>query len=115
MGRSAAARRKRNCDRKVQVLSVIHKLGVSRWLAIGLILICFVREARALDPNRTLLRYLREKWTTDGAFPGGAIGGIQETTDGYGWERKRVWYVSTGSTFVLPPGFPIFRTISSRV
>src|SRR3984893_14407556 len=57
----------------------------SRWLATGLALICVVGEARALDPNHTLSQYLREQWTTDNNFPGGAINAIMQTADGYLW------------------------------
>jgi ligand-binding sensor domain-containing protein/signal transduction histidine kinase len=57
----------------------------SRWLATGLALICLVGEARALDPNHTLPQYLREQWTTDNNFPGGAIDAITQTADGYLW------------------------------
>src|SRR6266446_1899816 len=57
----------------------------SRWLATGLALICLVGEARALDPNHTLSQYLREQWTTDSNFPGGAVEAITQTADGYLW------------------------------
>src|SRR6266436_3043210 len=57
----------------------------SRWLATGLALICLLGEARALDPNHTLSQYLREEWTTDNNFPGGAIDAIRQTADGYLW------------------------------
>src|SRR5260370_21309132 len=57
----------------------------SRWLATGLALICLAGEARALDPNHTLSQYLREQWTTDNAFSGGAIAAITQTADGYLW------------------------------
>src|SRR6266404_3513117 len=57
----------------------------SRWLATGLAIICLMGEARALDPNHTLSQYLRERWTTDNNFPGGAIDAITQTADGYLW------------------------------
>src|SRR6267143_104503 len=57
----------------------------SRWLATGLALICLAGEARALDPNHALSQYLRERWTTDNNFPGGAIEAITQTADGYLW------------------------------
>jgi ligand-binding sensor domain-containing protein/signal transduction histidine kinase len=59
--------------------------SLSRWLATGLALVCWVGEARALDPNHTLSQYLREQWTTDSNFPGGAIDAINQTSDGYLW------------------------------
>ena len=58
---------------------------LSRWLLTGLALICLGGEARALDPNHTLSQYLREQWTTDNNFPGGAIDAITQTADGYLW------------------------------
>jgi ligand-binding sensor domain-containing protein/signal transduction histidine kinase len=64
---------------------VIRMPSPSRWLATGLALICWVGEARSLDPNHSLSQYLREQWTTDNNFPGGAIGAITQTTDGYLW------------------------------
>src|SRR5882762_1343935 len=57
----------------------------SRWLATGLALICVVGEARALDPNHTLSQYLREQWTAENNFPGGAVDTIRQTADGYLW------------------------------
>src|SRR6266853_1579938 len=57
----------------------------SRWLATGLALICLAGEARDLDPNHTLSQYLREQWTTDNYFSGGAIAAITQTADGYLW------------------------------
>jgi signal transduction histidine kinase/ligand-binding sensor domain-containing protein len=57
----------------------------SRWLAAGIALLCLVGEARALDPNHTLSQYLRQQWTTDTNFPGGAIDAITQTADGYLW------------------------------
>jgi ligand-binding sensor domain-containing protein/signal transduction histidine kinase len=64
---------------------MIHMPSLSRWLAIGLTLVCWVGEARALDPNHTLSQYLREQWTTDSNFPGGAVDAITQTSDGYLW------------------------------
>jgi ligand-binding sensor domain-containing protein/signal transduction histidine kinase len=64
---------------------VIRMPSPSRWVATGLALIWLAGEARALDPNHSLSQYLREQWTTDNNFPGGAIGAITQTTDGYLW------------------------------
>src|SRR5467141_4308403 len=57
----------------------------SRWLATGLALICLAGEARALGPSHTFSQYLREQWTTDNNFPGGAIDAVTQTADGYLW------------------------------
>jgi ligand-binding sensor domain-containing protein/signal transduction histidine kinase len=64
---------------------VIRMPSLSRWLTTGLALIGLVGEARALDPNHSLSQYLREQWTPDSNFPGGAIDAITQTTDGYLW------------------------------
>jgi ligand-binding sensor domain-containing protein/signal transduction histidine kinase len=44
-----------------------------------------VTDACALDPNRLPSQYVREQWTTDTRFPGGAVNGIAQTADGYLW------------------------------
>jgi ligand-binding sensor domain-containing protein/signal transduction histidine kinase len=44
-----------------------------------------VTNARALDPNRLPSQYVREQWTTESRFPGGAVNGIAQTADGYLW------------------------------
>ncbi|HEX8891953.1 MAG TPA: two-component regulator propeller domain-containing protein, partial [Terriglobales bacterium] len=44
-----------------------------------------VTHARALDPNRLPSQYVREQWTTETRFPGGAVNGIAQTADGYLW------------------------------
>src|SRR5258708_17967904 len=59
--------------------------SLCRWLATGVALICVVGEARALDPNHTLSQYLREQWTAENNFPGGAVDTIRQTADGYLW------------------------------
>jgi PAS domain S-box-containing protein len=43
------------------------------------------RNARSLDPNRQPSQYVREQWTTETGFPGGAVNGIAQTADGYLW------------------------------
>src|SRR5882762_7961729 len=44
-----------------------------------------VTDAGALDPNRLPSQYVREQWTTETRFPGGAVNGIAQTADGYLW------------------------------
>src|SRR5277367_5906640 len=60
-------------------------LKPTRWTLIGIVLAGLVTDARALDPNRLPSQYVREQWTTDTRFPGGAVNGIAQTTDGYLW------------------------------
>jgi len=49
------------------------------------VLACLVTDAGALDPNRLPSQYVRERWTTQTRFPGGAVNGIAQTADGYLW------------------------------
>jgi PAS domain S-box-containing protein len=60
-------------------------LKQTRWILIGVVLTGLVTDARALDPNRLPSQYVREQWTTETRFPGGAVNGIAQTADGYLW------------------------------
>ena len=60
-------------------------LKQTRWTLIGIVLAGLVTDARALDPNRLPSQYVREQWTTETGFPGGAVNGIAQTADGYLW------------------------------
>lgn len=60
-------------------------LKKTRWTLIGIALAGLVTGARALDPHRLPAQYVREQWTTDTGFPGGAVNGIAQTGDGYLW------------------------------
>ncbi|MEA3140819.1 MAG: hypothetical protein QOK23_2988 [Gammaproteobacteria bacterium] len=57
----------------------------TRWILNGIVLAGFVTDACALDPNRLPSQYVREQWTTETRFPGGAVNGIAQTADGYLW------------------------------
>ena len=57
----------------------------TQWPLIGIVLVGLVADARALDPNRLPSQYVREQWTTETRFPGGAVNGIAQTADGYLW------------------------------
>jgi ligand-binding sensor domain-containing protein/signal transduction histidine kinase len=88
---------------------VIRMPSPSRWLATGLALICLAGEARALDPNHTLSQYLREQWTTDNDFSGGAIAAITQTADGYLWMGTEKGLVRfDGVSFRLTTSFSEF-------
>jgi ligand-binding sensor domain-containing protein/signal transduction histidine kinase len=81
----------------------------SRWLATGLALICWVGEARGLNPDHTLSQYLREQWTADNDFPGGAINAIAQTSDGYLWMGTEKGLVRfDGANFRLTSSFSEF-------
>ncbi|HXT26877.1 MAG TPA: two-component regulator propeller domain-containing protein [Candidatus Eisenbacteria bacterium] len=64
---------------------MICRLKQTRWTVIGIALAGLLTDARALDPNRLLSQYVREQWTTESRFPGGAVNGIAQTADGYLW------------------------------
>ena len=52
---------------------------------VGIALAGLATDARALDPNRLPSQYVREQWTAETRFPGGAVNGIAQTADGYLW------------------------------
>lgn len=64
---------------------MICRLKRSRWTLIGIVLAGLVTDAQALDPNRRSSEYVREQWTTETRFPGGAVNAITQTADGYLW------------------------------
>ncbi len=39
----------------------------------------------AIDPARTMEQYIHDRWEPDRGFPGGAVHGITQSTDGYLW------------------------------
>jgi ligand-binding sensor domain-containing protein/signal transduction histidine kinase len=41
--------------------------------------------AYAIDPQRTLSQYIRDRWDSEKGFPGGAVHAIAQTPDGYLW------------------------------
>jgi len=51
----------------------------------GLALVCFVYPAHAVDPNRAISQYTRERWGNERGFPSGSISAIAQTADGYLW------------------------------
>ena len=44
-----------------------------------------VPAAQALDPNRLMEQYIRDRWTEDQGYPGGAVYAFAQTPDGYLW------------------------------
>ena len=71
---------------------------------MGVVLAGLVADARALDPNRLTSQYVREQWTADTRFPGGAVNGIAQTADGYLW-------IGTDQGLIRFDGFD-FRPVS---
>ena len=56
-----------------------------RRAACAMALMCLGSYLYALDPNRSLVQYVREYWNTEARFPGGAVNAIAQTNDGYLW------------------------------
>ena len=56
-----------------------------RCIVTGIVLAGLATGASALDPNRLPSRYIREQWTTESGFSGGAVNAIAQTADGYLW------------------------------
>jgi ligand-binding sensor domain-containing protein/signal transduction histidine kinase len=60
-----------------------------RWLAhrflIGLALVCSAVPANAIDPDRAISQYIRDRWGSDKGFPGGSVSAIAQSADGYLW------------------------------
>jgi ligand-binding sensor domain-containing protein/signal transduction histidine kinase len=61
--------------------------GASRWAgrATAIVLACVAGAAHAMDPERAVSQYVRERWGIDRGFPGGTIRAISQTADGYLW------------------------------
>ena len=47
--------------------------------------VCFAVSASALDPARTISKYLHDSWRTERGLPGGSITAFAQTSDGYLW------------------------------
>lgn len=48
-------------------------------------LLCLPSIVQALDPNRTMSQYIRDRWSAEQGFPGGVVYAIAQTSDGYLW------------------------------
>ena len=65
-------------------------------------MVCFCAPLGALDPERDISQYLRNRWGRSQGFPGGPVHGITQSEDGYLWiaaERGLVRF--DGLTFQL--------------
>src|SRR5580700_453673 len=54
-------------------------------LVLLLAVICVSCPAYAIDPNRAISEYLRERWFSDRGFNGGGGSALSQTPDGYLW------------------------------
>src|SRR5215468_970200 len=55
------------------------------WFLTGVALVCSVLPAHAIDPDRAISQYIRDRWASDKGFPGGSVSAITQTADGYLW------------------------------
>lgn len=56
-----------------------------RLVRLACTVLCFLPAAEAIDPNRDISQYIRQRWGPEQGFPGGAVHSITQTTDGYLW------------------------------
>jgi len=61
--------------------------AVSLWLAFAAVCLVTVANAPAyaIDPNRAMSQYVRQRWGTESGFPKGPVYSITQTADGYLW------------------------------
>ena len=59
--------------------------AVFRWVLVGLAQVSIATAVYAIDPNRAMSQYLRDRWGTERGFPGGPVYAITQTADGYLW------------------------------
>jgi signal transduction histidine kinase/ligand-binding sensor domain-containing protein len=65
-------------------------------------------DAEAIDPERAMSQYIRDRWESDSGFPGGPVYAITQTADGYLWIAAEKGLVRfDGLTFrLLQPAEP---------
>jgi ligand-binding sensor domain-containing protein/signal transduction histidine kinase len=56
-----------------------------RWLGLTLALVGSTGLGWAVDPNRTMSQYVRDRWGPESGFPAGPVYAIHQTPDGYLW------------------------------
>jgi signal transduction histidine kinase/ligand-binding sensor domain-containing protein len=83
------------------------------WLLAGLTLVCFVHDARALDPDSGMADYTRDRWGAEQGFPGANVYAVTQTADGYLWlgtERGLVRYDGVSFHLYGQADSPLFPT-----
>jgi ligand-binding sensor domain-containing protein/signal transduction histidine kinase len=57
------------------------------WLGLVLVVVCMAPAGspRELGPSKAMSQYLRDEWSAEQGFPGGAVHAIAQTPDGYLW------------------------------
>jgi ligand-binding sensor domain-containing protein/signal transduction histidine kinase len=52
---------------------------------VAILLACFAFPAQAIDPNRMMSQYIRDRWGSARGFTGGVVNSIAQTPDGFLW------------------------------
>jgi ligand-binding sensor domain-containing protein/signal transduction histidine kinase len=60
-----------------------YRLGAN--IIVAILLACFAFPARAIDPNRMMSQYIRDRWGSARGFTGGVVTSIAQTPDGFLW------------------------------
>lgn len=58
---------------------------IRRFVAIGIAALCLIHTAGAVDPDRAMTQYVRDRWGIEQGFPKGPLYAIAQTADGYLW------------------------------
>jgi ligand-binding sensor domain-containing protein/signal transduction histidine kinase len=83
------------------------------WLIVGLAVL-FVNTASAIDPNRAMSQYIRDRWGAEQGFPRGPVYAFTQTADGYLWIGTEAGLVRfDGLNFRLVQGAPASPPITS--
>jgi ligand-binding sensor domain-containing protein/two-component sensor histidine kinase len=56
-----------------------------RFFAMALVAWCSLGTLRAVDPDRTMSQYVRQRWGVEHGFPRGPVYSIEQTESGYLW------------------------------
>lgn len=77
-------------------------LNSSRSISVTFALCLWLHAAYAIDPDRAISQYVRDRWGVDQGFPRGPVYAIAQTTDGYLWIGTEAGLVRfDGTTFSL--------------
>src|SRR5215813_3931528 len=92
-----------------------------KWILVSLAIACYAGNVKALNPNRAMSEYVRDRWEAQEGFPGGPVYAITQTADGYLWlgtENGLVRFdglefklFNQTNSNVLPPG-PVIDLIT---
>lgn len=63
----------------------IFRQRLRNWLLVGLAWICLTNAAHALDPDKNISQYIRDRWGSDQGFLGGSIYALGQSADGFLW------------------------------